>query len=74
MEEDDTRHDSSFNDHIANEKKGIHLIEWIPFFSFAMWSLNDESCRVSSSSILYNRQDIEPGNQAFDGDFGRPHA
>lgn len=32
MEEDDTRHDSSFNDHIANEKKGIHLIEWIPFF------------------------------------------
>ena len=32
MEEDDTRHDSSFNDHIANEKKGIHLIEWLPFF------------------------------------------
>ena len=32
MEEDDTRHDSSFNDHIANEKKGIYLIEWIPFF------------------------------------------
>ena len=31
MEEDDTRQDSSFNDHIANEKRGIHL-RVVPLF------------------------------------------